>query len=206
MLLVPDHDPGDSHTSGLLERAHEQPVRLLAALLRHEIVRLAEVDRVDLVEGDEVADLDRVGELDVEPVEILRLERNELPLLELEGAHDVVGVDVLAGVLPHLVVADRLEVSPVDEVETKLTRARRGEHPDRDADEPERDRSVPDRTRRHEVVLPAARTSKTAARRSFSESRTVLLPFTQPIHRGDKPVDGVDSRLSGAARNYVKLL
>jgi hypothetical protein len=76
--------------TGLLERPHEEPVRLLAALLRHVVVRLPEVDGVDLVERDEVADVDRMRELDVEAVEVLGLDRDEAPLLELERADDVV--------------------------------------------------------------------------------------------------------------------
>ena len=50
-------------------------------------------------------------ELDVETVEILRVDRDEAALLELERTHDVIRIDVLAGVLAHLVVADRREVA-----------------------------------------------------------------------------------------------
>ena len=91
MLLVPDHDLRDRDLAGLLERPNEQQVRLLGALLREQVVGLAEVDRVDLVEVDEVADVDRLRQLDVEPVEVLVLERDVLALLDLEAADDVVG-------------------------------------------------------------------------------------------------------------------
>ena len=43
------------------------------------------------------------------------------------------------------------------------------------------------------------------AHEAFSESRVVFLPFTQPIHGGDKPVDGVDSVRLGNARTYANL-
>src|SRR6185312_11293640 len=108
--------------------------------------------------------------------------------------------DVLAGVLPHLVVADRLEVAPVDEVETELTRARRRQHADGNADEPERDRPAPDRTWGHAAVVPRAESPKTAAVSGFSGLRVVLPPFTQPIHGGDKPVDAVDILETRSAR------
>ena len=81
-----------------------------------------------------------------------------------------VGIDVLAGVLAHLVVADRLEVATVDEVEAELARARRRQHPDRDADQPERDRPAPDRTWCHAPVVPAREGSKTVAHCEVSGS------------------------------------
>ncbi len=91
VLLVPDHDLGDRDLVRLLERAPEQPVRLLGAVLRREVVGLAEVDRVDLVQVDEVADVDRLRQLDVEAVEVLVLERVVAALLHLEAADHVVG-------------------------------------------------------------------------------------------------------------------
>ena len=88
MLLVADDDLRDPDLPGLLERAREQPVGLLGAVVRQQVVRLAEVDRVDLVEVDEVADVDRVRQLDVEPVEVLVLERDVAALLDLEAPDD----------------------------------------------------------------------------------------------------------------------
>src|SRR5256714_872264 len=145
MLLVADDDLGDGDLPRLLERPDEQPVRLLGALLRLEVVGLAEVDRVDLVQVDEVADVDRPRQLDVEPVEVLVLERDEAALIDLEAADDVVAVDVLAAVAAHLVVADRLQVALVQEVEPELLRLGRADHSHRHADEPKRDRAAPDR-------------------------------------------------------------
>ena len=97
MLLVADDDLRDRDAAGLLERLDEQPVGLLGALLRQQVVGLAEVERVDLVDRDEVADVDRVRQLDVEAVDVLVLELDEAALLELEAPDDVVGIDVLAG-------------------------------------------------------------------------------------------------------------
>src|SRR6185437_5923264 len=109
-------------TRPVSSRAREQAEGLPGPFLRREVVRLAEVDRVDLLERDEIADVDGVGELDVQPVEVVRLDRHVAALLDLERADDVLRVDVLAGVPSHLVVADRHEVAPVDEVEAKLLR------------------------------------------------------------------------------------
>ena len=79
-------------------------------------------------------------------LEVCILERDEAAFLDLEAADDVLRVDVLAGVAAHLVVADRLQVALVQEVEAELLRRGRGEHAHRHTDEAERDRAAPDWT------------------------------------------------------------
>src|SRR5207237_10259309 len=73
MLRGADHDLRDPDLAGLLERAYEQAIGLLRPLGRQEVVRLAEVDGIDLLEVDEIEDVDGMSQLDVEPVEILIL-------------------------------------------------------------------------------------------------------------------------------------
>jgi len=192
----------------LLECAHEQPVGLLGAVLRQQVVALAEVDRVDLVQVDEVQDVDRLGQLDVEAVEVLLLERHEAALLDLEAAHDVVVVHVLAGVAPDLVVADRLQVALVEEVEAELLRLGRPDHPYRDADEAERERSRPERAG-HDRTLPGSRglhprragntlhNLGSYVLQSFSTYRGVTVgagykPASTCVRSGDKPVEDVE--------------
>src|SRR5919197_2988498 len=166
VLLVADDDLRDPDLAGLGERANEQAVRLLRALRRQEVVGLAVVDRVDLVERDEVADVDRVRELDVEPVEILVADLDVAALLDLEAADDVVGVDRLAVVAPHLLVGDRRHVLLVQEVEAELLRLGRREHPHADADEAERDGAAPDRA--HALGLPEAGRGENVGARRFT--------------------------------------
>src|SRR5207248_11629185 len=180
-------------------RAREQAEGLLGALLRREIVGLAEIDRVDLLERDEVADVDRVGELDVQPVEVVRLDRHVAALLDLERADDVLRVDVLAGVLSHLVVADRHEVAPVDEVEAKLLRLGGGEHPDGDAHEPERDAAAPDRAGWHGRFVPAPGAMETARFRTRPRvKRKVTLLHPAGGSRRSRPVLPASSRVRAA--------
>ena len=50
MLLVADHDFGDANLAGLVERACEQPVRLLRVPIRQQVVGLAEEHGIDLLE------------------------------------------------------------------------------------------------------------------------------------------------------------
>ena len=156
VLLLADHDLRDRHLPRLVERFREQPVRLLGAVLGHEVVRFPEVDRVDLVEIDEVADVDRLRQLDVEPVDVLVLERDVAVLLDLEAADHVLVVDVLAGVAAHFVVADRRQVALVEEVETELLRLRCADHSHRHAHEPEQDCAGPERARHVRVFTVRA--------------------------------------------------
>ena len=219
VLLLADHDLRDRHLPRLVERFREQPVRLLGAVLGHEVIRLPEVDRVDLVEIDEVADVDRVRELDVEAVDVLVGQLDVPALLDLEPANDVLGVDVLAGVLSDLVVADWHQVVLVEKVKLQLLRLRGRVHLHRDADEAERDRPAPDRSHGPSVPRAASRgTSKRGLRssrrgtsgskryeeplQSFSTQRGVgrrgrrqagLDIFTTRLQVGENLVDGVDT-------------
>ena len=161
VLLVADDHLRDAHLPGLVERLDQKAIGLLCPLLRNEVVRLAEIDRVDLFERDEIADVDRVRELDVEPIEVLVLEWNEPALLDLEPADDLVGVDMLACVLAHLVVADRGQIVLVEEVELQLLGVDRRVHLHGNADQSERDRSAPDRSR-HALLVPGNVESETS--------------------------------------------
>jgi hypothetical protein len=158
VLLAPDHDLGDPDLAGLVQRSDEQAIRLLGPVLRQQVVSLAEVDRVDLVERDEVADVDRVRELDVEPVEIFVLDRDVPALLDLEPANDLVGRNRFAAVLADLLVADRRQVAAVEEVEAEFLGLGRRVHAHGHADEAERDRPAPDRS--HGRVIPAVAVEK----------------------------------------------
>ena len=71
VLLVADHELRDRDAARLLERLQQQAVGLLGAVLREQVVALTERERVDLVDRDELANVDRVGQLDVEPVDVV---------------------------------------------------------------------------------------------------------------------------------------
>src|SRR4029453_8900952 len=160
LLLVPDHDLGDRDLPRLLERSHEEAERLLGAVLRKEVVALLEIKRIALVGGDEVSDVDRVSEFDVEPIEILVLERNVLPLADLVAPNDVVGRNGLPVVLADLLVSDRRHVPSVQKVKLEVFRLRGREHAHRHADKPEGNRPAPDRP--HGSVLPTGPAAVTA--------------------------------------------
>src|SRR5207302_7355491 len=124
---------------------------LLSALVRLEVVGLAKVDWIDLVHVDEVADVDRMRQLDVETIDVLVRQLDVAALLDFEAAHDLVRIDVLARVLADLVVFDRLQVALRQEVEAQLLRLGRRVHAHRHRDEAEGDRAAPDCTRHRAV-------------------------------------------------------
>ena len=100
-------------------------------------------------------------ELDVEPVEVLVLERDEPALLDLEAADDLVGIDVLACVFAHLVVPDRRQIVLVEEVEFQLLGLDRRVHLHGHADQPEGDRPAPDGSW-HALLIPGNAGSETS--------------------------------------------
>src|SRR5258705_4245050 len=180
MFLVADHHLGDPDLAGLLEGYNEQAIGLLGALRRQQVVRLPEVDRVDLVEIGEVADVDGAGELDGEPVEVLVFERHVAALLDLEPANDLVRVDPLTVVTPDLLVGDRRQVLLVEEVEAELLRLGRRKHPDRDVDKAERDAAAPDRS--HEPPLPGRAGVSTRTSLATYYLKEVFLSFERLLH------------------------
>ena len=62
-----------------------------AALVGDEVVRLLEVQRVDLVEVDELLDLDRVAPLRAQRLDLVVLDHHVLALRDLVAADDLVG-------------------------------------------------------------------------------------------------------------------
>ena len=97
----------------------------------HQPVGALVVDRVDVVEGDEVGDLDGPRGLRPQLVELVLVERDVAALADLEAHLDVVGVDLLAGLLGHLAVADPRARLLLELVEVDVVVADRGVAPSR---------------------------------------------------------------------------
>jgi hypothetical protein len=89
-LLAADDDATDRNLVQRGHRVDEQLVRLHAALVGREVVRLFEVQRVDLVEVDEFLDLDRVAAFGLERLDLPRLHHHIPALGNLEPAHDAI--------------------------------------------------------------------------------------------------------------------
>src|SRR5262249_6449331 len=125
----------------------QQRVRLLASLVGDEVVRLLEVERVDLVEVDELLDVDLVAALGTERVDLRLLHDHVLALRDLVAALDVVGGDFLTGLVGNLAVADARAGSLLELVEADVFALRRTDELHGHLDETEADRAGPNRAR-----------------------------------------------------------
>jgi hypothetical protein len=86
--------------------------RLLADLaIRRDIVRIADVEFIDLRFGHKFIDVDRALALDCNGFELLGCELDVLALGDLVAFDDVALLDVVACLGIHLAVADALPVS-----------------------------------------------------------------------------------------------
>jgi hypothetical protein len=119
VLALAHDEGGDRGEAGLGQRAGEERVDLLAAVLRGEEVRALEVDGIDLVLGDEGLDVDRpLRRVQLGGLEVLVAQVDPLALLDLEGLDDLVVGDRLVVLgLADLAVADTAAVRLVDVVE-----------------------------------------------------------------------------------------
>ena len=143
--FFPAHDElGQGHPLRLGHGIGEEPVRLLAALVGAEVVGLFEVDGIHGGQGHELGDVDHLGRLALEGLDLLVREADVLILLEFVPLDDLAPVH-------HFVVhrADHLLAEAVAALGVKLVEAhpaRRGSrvHLDRYGDEPEGDRARPE--------------------------------------------------------------
>ena len=143
----------ERHALGVAHGLGQQAVRLLAALVRPEVVDVLEVHRVDPLEGDELVDVDRRARG--------RLDRTQLGVGEAHPpvVRELIALDQLAALDDALAVraiellADARATVLVQQVERRLLRACRDVEPDRDGDEAEADRPRPDGTGCHADLL-----------------------------------------------------
>ena len=150
VLLVPHDDLGDADLALGLERLRQETVGLEPRRLGGHVVGLVEVDRIDLLEGDEGHDIDRLDRLDVDRRELLVGELNVVVLLVLVALDDLIERDFLAADRAEALVLDPALVLLVELIELERLLFDGGMQPDRDRHEPEADRAFPDRTGWHQ--------------------------------------------------------
>lgn len=144
VLLGPEHERRDRDRALLREGVAEQHVGLRRALLGDDEVGRLEERGVDLIEGDEVLDVDRLGRLDVGFGDLLLLEDDELVLLDLEAFHDVVPRHFFSRLRVDAEKPHRRQILLVEHAEVDLFRpALRGDEGDRDLQEAKADRARP---------------------------------------------------------------
>src|SRR6266540_795712 len=143
MLLLPQGDLGHRYPAVLRHGLSEQRVRLHPGLFGDHVVGPLEVERIDLLQVDELHDVDGPAGLYGNRGEVLVLEHDVLVLLVLVSLHDVLEGNFLAIGGAHPLVLDAPVVLVVELVEAKRLLLRRWEQADRDGDQAEGDRSFP---------------------------------------------------------------
>jgi len=142
----PDGDLGDGGAPGFLKRAFKQDEGLSAGLLGREVIALLVIDRIDLVQLDEVRDVDVMDRADWQAVQVLFGDRDVLAFGKFVSTFHI---------LPrHFLFVDRtptevLQASAavfVEEVEAHIAGLGGGEEAHRDADHPKGNGAAPDRT------------------------------------------------------------
>src|SRR5438093_883445 len=105
------------HAPGLLQRLRQQTIGPVATLVGAEEIRLLDVFPVDLVRWHEFSDLDCVGGLLLEGLQLLRIEDHVLPLRELVALHHLVLLDLVAVLGAHVLLLQACAILLVQPVE-----------------------------------------------------------------------------------------
>jgi hypothetical protein len=119
--------------------SESRPVGLFAALVGAEVVGLLEVDRVHLLERDELCDVDHARGFALERLQLLLGELHVLVLRELVTLHQRAALDHLVAGRAQELLLDAPAALGVDLVEGDGFRRGGGEHLDRDRNQAERD-------------------------------------------------------------------
>ena len=133
-LLPADDDLADRDLAALAQCLADDAVAFLGdAAVRHQVIGRVEIDRVDVI--DEFADVDRVGGLEPEPLQIVGLDRDVMPLLVFIPLDDLVALD-RAGAGDDELLPNPFAGRLMDHVEADaLLHGRRGVEADGDRDE-----------------------------------------------------------------------
>ena len=104
---------GDRHLAGALQGPHQQRVRLRTGSRRHVVGGLEE-DRIDLLNGDELLQIDRLRRQRHERGQLIRIDNHVPPLRYLDTLNNAVRRHLLTAVLGNLQVADAAHVPIVE--------------------------------------------------------------------------------------------
>ena len=119
---------------------------LRANLRRLQVVALLEVDRVDLFGLDEITYVDGLGDLRRGLVDLIWVDDDNLAVVALHAASDVVPLDFFVLGAAKALLDDARAVGLVDEVEGNVAFLGSAVELDRDGDHAEVDRAGPDRS------------------------------------------------------------
>ena len=143
LLVSHDHRP-DGHLVCGVHDLSQKLVGLGGRLtLRRQVVGRPEVDGVDLMEIDEIGDLDEPRLLRLSRLQLFVAQDHVLPAAQVEAPDDVAVVDLLAGPLVHLSVANPVAGAGLELVEVDGLVLGGGVDADRNVDQTEVERALP---------------------------------------------------------------
>src|SRR5215211_547117 len=160
VLAIVEGEAADADPLGLLERLAEHPVRL-PVVTAADVVGLVEEDRIDLVLGREVLELDHLAARAGGDLDLVLLEDDVLVLGHLEALDHLLVGHLLALLRADAAVLDAGAVAHVDLMEADGLRLRRRVELDRHVREAEADRAVPNRAG-HALRVPVGAVGYTA--------------------------------------------
>ena len=151
VLLAPGGVAGQRRPPALAHHLGQQVVRLLPALLRRHVIRLVEVDRVHLVQRDELGDVHRLAGPFLQGLQLVGREHHVLVLGELVALHHVLARDDHFLARAQVLLLQPRAARLVEQVERDPAplRLRGRVQLDRDGDQAERDARGSDGSRWH---------------------------------------------------------
>jgi len=178
LLFLPQRHLRQCHELRVGEHAPQQRERLGADLVRLQVIRLLIEDRVDLLRWHEVGDLDGVGRVDRDVVEVLRRHDHILVRRDLVAARDIVPLDDRVVFRAVALLLDAYAVLLVEHVECDVLLLGRGVEFDRDGHHPETHGPFPHCARHVAPLREAVPTGLFQGRRDTRDVRRVGRPAT----------------------------
>src|SRR5690606_15354090 len=153
VLLAAHHERRDACSAAALHCLGEQPIRPVRLVLGgSQEVRSLEVHRVDLRDVDKLPEVDRARLLRRERLELLVRDDDELAVVELVAADDLVPRKETVVLRAHVSASQRPERA-IDELQRQRLGSYGRKKIDRQTQETERDRARPQRPRATAVEL-----------------------------------------------------
>src|SRR6266550_3735484 len=145
MLTIAQGDLRDGHLIGILQRALQEAERLDPDVLRLQVVRALDVQTErNLVALDELDDVDRLGGLQRQLIEILFVDQDELVLSDLVSLQDLIeGHHMVIGGAMSLLLDRQLAMGAELPERDRAMRLGGKVHANRDRYHPETDRAPP---------------------------------------------------------------
>src|SRR5882724_4598802 len=143
VFAVAYNDLGNADLAGTAQRFMQKCIRLLAAFLGFEKIRLVKEFGVDSLQVNEIGDVDRMSGLDANLFEILIAHDDVATALVLEAFDNLVRGNLLHVCFRDLLIFDGTKIGPAQLSKTEFFLARGGINRDRNVNQPKADTAFP---------------------------------------------------------------